>query len=227
MRNEIYLDKTGKPITNNILVEVIDTFEGFTTKTGIRLVNATDNDSWGDSDKFNITEFIIRYGKVVRIPDKISSGTFDYDTELEVEIGDTVYWNSISFKEHTPLVVDDKKYLLADYHEVILRIRGNEVTPVNGFCLLLPIKETFKAMEFAYTTEKSSKWELYRKPEKLVTELNPRNYFDDIWEVGETVYIQLIDKPYKLEGYINRAMDKELYACPLRMIMCSEEKVTP
>lgn len=222
MRNELYLDKIGRPIRNNILVEVIDTFEGFTTKTGINLVNATDKDAWGDSEKFNITEFIIRYGTVVKLPKKITAGTFDYDTENELVLGDTVYWNSISFREHTPIVVGDKKYLLVDYHEVILRIRNDNVTPINGFCLLLPIQEERTAFEYTVRTEKSNRWILYRKPEKLVTELNPRNYFDDIWEIGETVYIQLIDKPYKLEGYINKTLRDNLYACPLRMIMCSK-----
>lgn len=219
MRNEVFVDKIGRPIKNNVIVEVIDTFDGFKSKGGIDLINATDNDAWGDSDGFNITEFIVRYGTVVRTPNIISSGTFDYETELEIKEGDVVYWNSISFKEHIPLVVGDKKYLLVDYHEIVLRIRNEEITPINGFCLLLPVQKEIKFLAYSYNTVKSEEWILYKKPEKMVKELNPRYEFTDMWHEGETVMISIIDKPYQLEGWINKIMDKQLYACPLRFIM--------
>jgi co-chaperonin GroES (HSP10) len=221
MRNEIFVDKIGKPVMNNVIVEVVDTFDSFISKGGIKLVNAADKESWGDNTGYNITEFIVRYGTVVRLPKGIYPGSFDYATECELQVGDVVYWNSISFKEHLPMICEDKKYLLVDYHEILLRIRDGEMTPINGNVLLHAIQKEETALSYTKVYEKTEKWKIYKKPEKKNIELSPRNEFTDIWEVGDTVYILVMDKPYRIEGYINRNLDEVVYACPLRMILCA------
>ena len=225
MRNEIVVEKLGRPLNNLVLVEVIDTFDSFVSKGGIRVVNATADEAWADSNVASITEFIPRHGTVVALPRKLTSASFDYETEMEIKVGDVVYWNSISFKESIPLVYEDKKYLLVDYHELHLRIRRNRVTPINGFVILRPVPETATALEYKVVTKVTLRWEIFIKPQKQNRELNPANEFEDIWEVGDIVYLLVRDMPFRIEGYMNKLFNEQLYAVPLRMILYSQENV--
>jgi len=222
MRNELEVDYIGKPVGNKVLVQVIDTFNEFRSHGGIDVVNATHEDAWADSKEATISEFVIRFGTVKSVPTKITRGSFDYETELEIQPGDIVYWNLISFKEHVPLIHNGRKYLLVDYHEILFRIREGKMTPINGFCLLEPIAEETKVL--AYTTKQSvtERWKLVKRPERLNLELVERNEFQDVWNEGDTIHLLVRDKPYKVEGKMNRILAKQYYAAPMRMILMAE-----
>jgi hypothetical protein len=224
MRNEILTSEIGKPVNNKVLVEVEDTFSGFVSQGGIQLVNTVDGEAWGDNKGYNITEFIVRHGVVVGMPGVITSGSFDYETINELEIGDVVYWNSISFKSHQPIVCEGKKYLLVDYHEIILFIDKGIICPINGFVLLKAVPSEERALSYVVKKPITGKWEIYFKPLFHNTELNPKHEFTDIWSVGDIVHISVIDKPFKLEGDINKNIGIELYACYLRMVICSTNR---
>ena len=149
MRKEIIVDKLGEPVYNRVLIRVIDTFETFMSKGGIQLVNLTHEESWADSKEYNITEFVPRHGIVVTLPRKVTRGSFDYDTLNELQVGDMVYWSSISFKEHIPLVYNDEKYLLVDYHDIVVRIRYGEMVPINGFGLFKSVPKTETVLAYS------------------------------------------------------------------------------
>lgn len=221
MRNELFSDKIGIPTNNKVLVEVTDTFDSIITKLGIELPNMSHEDSWGDSPGYSFSEFIIRYGRVKATPRLITSGSFDYETNNELKINDIIYWNIVAFRDSQPIVVDNKKYLLVDYHEIILRVRDEAITPINGNCLFTPVQEEHTYGEYTHIVQKTKKWIIWRKPEQLNKELNPRYYVDDIWEAGDEVYLQVMDKPFKIEGDIVKNLPVELYAAPLRMILCT------
>lgn len=225
MRNEITTEKLGRPVYNRVLVQVIDTFNEFKTKAGVAVVNAAHDEAWADSEQASITEFIPRHGIVHSLPKRITKGSFDYDTELEIEPGDIVYWNSISFKESIPLVYGKKKFLLVDYHELLLRIRYDKITPINGFALLRAVEKEEKVLSYTVQRNVTERWEIAYMPEKVNVELNKWNEFDNVWEVGDIVYLAVIDKPFKIEGFMNRYMDEVLYAIPLRMILYSDENI--
>jgi len=220
MRNELFTNKLGRPANNKVLVEVTDIFDSIITKLGIELPNMALEETWGDSPGYSFSEFIIRYGRVVSVPAFITHGSFDYETENELQEGDIVYWNIVAFRDSQPLVKGDRKYLLVDYHEIMLRIRNEVITPINGYCLFTAISEEHKYREFTNIINKTEKWKIWKKPEKLNKELNPRFWIEDIWEVGETVYLQVMDKPFKIEGDIVKNLPEELYAAPYRMILC-------
>lgn len=222
MRNELYVDMLVKPVCNKILVEVTDTFNEFRSKGGIDVVNAAHEEAWADSQVAVISEFVPRFGRVVSMPKKITRGSFDYETTNELLVNDIVYWNLISFKEHIPLVYQKRKYLLVDYHEVIFRIRAGVMAPVNGFVLLTPVAEETKILEYRSRQNVTEKWKIFRLPENHNKELNPDNEFTPQWEEGDIVHIMVFDKPFKVEGQINSALDKQYYAVYERMIMCTE-----
>jgi co-chaperonin GroES (HSP10) len=219
MRNEIHTDKIGRPIRNKVLVEIEDTFEQITTKSGIVLPNLTDVETWADSRQYNISEFIPRQGKVVSLPEIITPGSFDYQTEAELQVNDVCYWNLVSFKSHIPIVCGEKKYLLVDYHEIICRVRDGVITPINGYCMLSPVSLETNALKFTRTEKITEKWKIHTMPEKMPTELNPRYFCDTKWEVGDVVYIKVYKSPFKLEGDIVRHLSEPLYAILVRMIL--------
>jgi co-chaperonin GroES (HSP10) len=232
MRNEIIVDKLGKPLMNKVLVKVTDTFDEFKSKGGIDVINSVHEDSWNDSPGYNITEFVPRHGSVVDFPFKITHGSYDYETVNELCIGDEVWWSSISFKDHQPIVCGNDKYLLVDYHEILVVYNyrafrnGNpvELFPVNGNVILKPVAREEKALDWVIRHRKTDLWEIYIKPYRLNKELNPLNEFKDVWEEGDIVYISVYDSPFKLEGDINRSLSEDLYVCPLRFVLCSKIK---
>lgn len=225
MRNELISDRFGIPINNRVLVNVTDTFNSFISKGGIKLVNSVADDAWSDSYGYNITEFIIRHGTVCSLPEKIYPGDYDWDTDNELMIGDEVWWNSISFSSHIPIVIGDEKYLLVDYHELLMARRNGEIFPINGNVLLVPVPAEIRALDLIRVIKKTDIWEIFKKG-KLVKQLNPDNEFEDIWEEGEIIHSMVYDSPFQVEGDINKTLDLDLYACPLRMVLCTNDSLT-
>lgn len=222
MRNAIYIDSlpTGM-VNNNVLVGVEDTFEGFQTKGGIHLVNLTEPDSWADSHQYNISEFVMRHGKVMLTPKSITRGSFTYDTDVELEVGDTIWWNLISFQNHIPLIYKKQLLLMVDYHEILARKRGDVITPINGMGLFTPVEKSRTALSYVVQTGFSDEWVLDTLPEKNVRYKDDRRSASTIWEVGDKVRLLVGGSPYKLEGTINKSLEKELYACPMNYVICT------
>lgn len=218
MRNELTTDKLGRPIQNKVLIEVTDIFNEFTTKSGVIVYNSAHEDSWGDSPGYKISNFFIRHGTVIYPPERLVPDSFDYETEIEVEPGDIVYFNIVAFKSSQALVMGERKFLLVHYKELILRVRNGKICPINGCGVFSPVKEETTFGVYTNVKDKTAKWELKIKPEKLPVELNPRYHFDDIWEVGDIVYLKVGDKPFQVEGDFNKELG-EIYCCPMRMII--------
>lgn len=221
MRNEIAVSKIGRPIQNNVLIEVTDIFDEFTTKSGVVVFNAAHEDAWGDSAQYKISNFFIRHGTVVRIPDRIVPDSFDFVPEIEIEPGDEVYFNIVAFKDSTPIVMDERKFMLVHYKEMYMSVRNGMIKPLNGYGVFSPVKSTIKFGHFESEKKVTNHWILRIKPHTYPAELNPRYHFDDIWEIGDKVMLKVLDKPFKVEGDFNRTLEEELYCCPMRMIMCS------
>lgn len=223
MRNEININQLPtKAINNRVLVEVEDVFTSFKTESGIELVNLTENDSWADSKEFNISEFVVRYGKVVLVPEVITKGSFSYKTTTEINVGDIVFWNLISFQDHIPLRYNKRLFLLVDYHEIHAKETPNGVLiPVNGFGLFYPVLETITALSYSQTMGISDEWILAAKPLNNVVYANSERNASDVWEIGDKVRLLVRQSPFKLEGTIRRKLEKELYACPMNFIICT------
>ena len=222
MREEIYIDKIPKKVINNqVLVGVEDTFDGFTSNGGIKLVNLTEKDSWGDSKEFNISEFVMRHGKVRLVPKSISMGSFSYATDVEIKPGDAVFWNLISFQNHIPLVYNNSLYLLVDYHEIIARERDGVITPINGYALFTPVSAEEKYLDYRINKAITTKWRLEVLPEKQVVHAIGARTAADIWDVGDVVQLLVGASPFKLEGTIKTSLDKNYFACPVNFIICS------
>jgi hypothetical protein len=222
MRNEIRIEELPtKVINNKVLVHVNDIFSGFTTKNGIKIVNLTLDDSWGDSKEYNISEFVMRYGTVIHVPEVITKETFNYETKVEVQEGDIVYWNLISFADHLPIVHNKKLYLLVDYHELLARKRNDEITPINGYALFTPVSKEKNYLDYKVKTDVTDEWILEKLPDYIPVYDKNSRHPSGVWEEGDKVRILVRTSPFKLEGTIHKTLDEDLYACPVSYIICT------
>ena len=222
MRGELRVDRLPtKMLNNRVMVGVEDTFEGFETQAGISLVNLTESDSWADSNQYNISEFVMRHGKVLLVPDVITKGSFNYETGVEIQPGDMVFWNLISFQDHIPLLFEKKLYLLVDYHEILARKRGDVITPVNGYGLFSSVAKEVSALQYKIRNNVSDEWILEALPDHNVIYNKHSRTPATCWKVGDKVRLLVMSSPFKLEGTIRKSLDKDLYACPINFIICT------
>jgi len=222
MRGEIRISSFPKSVINNkVLVGVVDTFDSFTTKGGIKLVNLTLEDSWGDSNEYNISEFVMRHGQVILAPDVVTKASFNYNTKVELLPGDKVFWNLVSFQGHIPLVYKKQLFLLVDYHEILARQRNGVLEPINGYGLFSPVPKTNQYLEYGIVEERSDEWILKTMPEQNVKYDKGSRTVSNCWSIGDHVRLLVHSSPFKLEGSINKSWNEDVYACPMNYIICT------
>jgi len=221
MRNEIQLEKLGKPLMNKILVEIEDTSSEFTTKGGIIAKSDYDNEAWSDSIGHSVSEFIPRSGKVINTPRLITAYNYDYHTIREVEIGDIVFWNLICFAEMQVISCDGKKYVLCDYHDILIRLRNGVITPINGYVLLRPVSKETTALAYTKVQKVTDYWDIIKMPETIpISQVERRNSPTE-WEVGDRVILMVFQSPFRIEGALNKVLEEDLYCAPVWMVLCS------
>jgi len=222
MRNVHMVDKVGVPTGNKVLVKIDG--KGFDIKKtdgGILIVNAADNDAEASSHGYSLSEFMVRTGEVVAVPGVLTSGSYDWDTENELIVGDIAYWPIITFFDMQVVMDSDGfTYLLVDYHEIHLRERNGEIQPINGFYLFSGIIETEKALE--YSVEKQSMWySLKYKGNNVNYHEKDYNYDDGIWQVGDECFLSV--PPFKLEGELSKRFEKQYFLAQKRHILMSRK----
>lgn len=225
LRDEIFVDSLPVGMVNNrVLVKIVDTFSGFKTKGGINMVNLTMDDTWGDSNEFNISEFVPRWGEVVVLPEVITRGSFNYDTNVDAKIGDLAFWSLVSFQGHIPLVHEGQRYLLIDYHEILCVLREGILLPINGYGLFSPVQTEEKLLDYTKKSRISETWKIEILPERKVWYADVNRQPSDIWERGDLVRLLVKSSPFKIEGTINKLLDADLYACPMNYVICTVEE---
>ena len=225
VRNEIIVDKLGTPLMSKILIKVQDTFDEFTTKGGIIAKSDVNKEAWSDSEGHNLSEFIPRHGEVVKMPRSINPYGWDYFTDCEIEVGDTVYWSIVSFENVTVLVYEGQRYVQIDYHALLIRIRDGKILPINGNVLFSPVPIEKKYLDHVVVEPITDRWTIYQLPEKVpVSKIARRNGDVSMWSKGDRVITLLNKALIKIEGDINKSLDKDLFTCPIFMILCNVKK---
>lgn len=71
----------------------------------------------------------------------------DFDTEPELEVGDQIIWDYKEYHEaeRNKRINFEDMTAFIHYSKVYVRIRGGEVTPVNGYLLVEPLNEVKKS----------------------------------------------------------------------------------
>ncbi len=226
MKKEIWIDQIGIPCMNQVLIEIEDIYSSFKTKSGLIIKSNYHEDSTADSIGHSVSDFIPRKGKVIALPKYITNYKYDYDTTCELQNGDDVFWTPNSSSEQTVLFcsVFKKKYVLVDYHEIIIRERNGKLMPINGFILLSPVGKEEIALQYKKTSKISDLWDIKLLPETFpVSETETRNG-EFIFEAGDRVKILTSMFPYRIEQEMNRKLDEDLFACYWWMVLCDIEK---
>ena len=145
-RKSVTLEKLpSKMMNNNVLVRIdFNPSEDTVRPSGI-IISGMAGVEWNDS------KYMPRFGVVVKTPDHLVNRSFDniesgaelmgWETEVEIKDGDLVYFGAMISANAEALEVDGDLYLLIPYSRIILRVRDEELTPVNGYVLLEEVVE--------------------------------------------------------------------------------------
>lgn len=90
-------------------------------------------------------------GKVLAVPDKIyfdkiDEASMEYDVDMDVQVGDEVYFHYLSsgkaVKGRMTYEVDGKRCIFIPYDKLFFAKRGDDVIMLNGWMLVEPIEDT-------------------------------------------------------------------------------------
>jgi len=137
-RTVLHLDKLPRKVMNNkVLLRVEDNLDDgceYETEGGLKLILA--------GGEFEESSRVVRFGTVVRVPDKLVTKSkshpkgMEWECDMELEEGDRVLIGVMAGANADMLIIDDLSYFLVNYEEIILRRRNGVVTPINGFCVV-------------------------------------------------------------------------------------------
>ena len=138
-----------KPMTNKVLVRILSRYTDEITigETSLKL-----------DTTFEPEMHTTAKGTIVKVCDKLSFGKEEYKmpwlTDIEVRQGDKVYFswmavNNAFERDGVILLLDNDvredgkipMYIIVDYAQLTVAVRGRDVIPLNGYCLVEPVAE--------------------------------------------------------------------------------------
>ena len=151
------LDRAEIPM-NHVLVKIIRSSEGLKTNAGITVGFLTDDvfAEGEDSHSANMAEIC---GVVEKVPDRLffdktDPNSMDWETDMELQVGDTVWYSLMEAKNSVQLVCDGVVYKSVPYQDCYVAKRRwvtekigdinistvqNKVIPLNGYVLCKPV----------------------------------------------------------------------------------------
>lgn len=220
MEGIVYIDKLMTPADGKLLVQIKDEYSITSSPSGILLANAAHKEAQASSRGFNLHEWIIRSGKVVKLPERLEKGSYDWTPVDDIKEGDIVFWPIIRFFDYPVFkTTNDDIYLLVDYMDIYGRIcdGDDDIVPVNGFYMFSANKEVIKALDYEF--EKDSMWyTLEKKCLDIVYDEDQFNY-PDLWQIGSKCMLMV--PPIQLESNLTRRQDKHYYMAQKRHILAA------
>jgi co-chaperonin GroES (HSP10) len=83
-----------------------------------------------------------RYGIVESIPEMLSTGKMMWNTDIELQVGDLVWYDYLMSLNSDSFFIEDVEYKLMDYQYLYVVKRGDDIICLNGYCLFEPKKDT-------------------------------------------------------------------------------------
>lgn len=144
----------GALLNNRVLVEVDQLrYETTKTKSGLELYV---------DDTHVLHQYTVRHGVVAKLPEKLMFWDEDKEsglpwrTEMEIEVGDAVWFTGMSSHSGEKLSFKGKKYILIPYQDLYVAKRGEQVIPLNSNILLEPISKTVKALAYEKVSDSAT-----------------------------------------------------------------------
>lgn len=216
MRETIQIEKIPTPVHNEVVIRIHDDYKVKQRKSGIFLSNAAHDEAEADSEGFELSQFIIRSGVVVKMP-RIIYPEYDWFANSdEIKVGDKVFWPIVNFFNYRYLyTLDGDLYIVVRYYDIHAKEVDGAAVPVNGYCLFEKEKKNEVALQ--YEAEKDSGWySLVKLPEQdVVYERETFNYAND-WKEGDRCMLSV--PPFQLEANTSEEFDKTYYLAQKRHI---------
>ena len=199
---------------NKVIIEITERSKDKRTKGGIYAC-VVDDVVYAEGDGSHEADVAEVWGIVRGVPpslyyDGSSDSNLPWETTLQIKVGDMVWFDYFASVNCTVLESESKVYYVIDYCDIFVAKRGDEIIPLNGYCLCEPIEVEHKSQFAVNVGEK------YRKDKAIVRYLAEPNkryrkndalygtYNNDILDVkeGDTVILRSMGtryKPYFLE----------------------------
>lgn len=140
---------------NHVLIEVTLPYEK--EVSGIKLLADEDFTSENESgEQINMSDRAPRSGTVIAICDQlyfnkpmyadgITSGTMEWDTDIEVQVGDYVFFSYLKGINADHFFYDDKLYYMIRYDHLYAIKTGSELKPINGWIVFEEVKDDIES----------------------------------------------------------------------------------
>ncbi len=129
--NKEELERADIPM-NHVLVKIVRSAEGLKTKGGVTIGFLTDEvfAEGDDSHSANLAEI---HGVVAKVPqrlffDKDDPNTMDWETEMELQVGDTVWYSLMEAKNSVQILCEGEVYKSIPYADIYVAKREEEIT---------------------------------------------------------------------------------------------------
>lgn len=205
----------------NCLIEVVGRFN-LETESGIYLGE--------ELAKYNKGERAVRYGKLVRLPDKINWKKAPWKTSVFPNEGDEIWFDYLQGKDATIVEYEGRKLMILPYFKLFLaRNSSNDIKLLNGY--LLAQKHPKKGSELLehkqehyddiYDIKFAGKPNQSYKVEKDLTGMTREQFDDTSITEGMTVMTRASAYPV-LEEYPHNKFSEETYYIMQRRDVCAE-----
>jgi hypothetical protein len=129
--------------SNSVIVEIENWREDIKTKSGV-VIGFNADVLYAEGAGSHIADVARVYGRVVKQPSKIyyhptRNDSPPWHPRLETQVGDYVWYNTLSATNCEELLVGDRLYKVIPYQDLFVARRGGiqgEIIPLNGFCIL-------------------------------------------------------------------------------------------
>jgi hypothetical protein len=204
----------SKPLPGKVLIETFGRNSTLTygslnlhVKVG-EAIGASDMTATGDG------EHMERSGIVIAACDRVEpTEKNNYETDIEVESGDEVWFSSSAFatseREGRLFRIDDRTFIVMDYHRLYMKERNEVSQMLNGYMLLEPVEKKHDSIIHRPTTEYYS--DVYRLAKRAEPIRYVDKYYDDpAVKEGDYVYTRFKHYP-KLEELGHRYYSDKTY----------------
>jgi co-chaperonin GroES (HSP10) len=212
-----------KPINNKVVIRQPEKDLGYVVRpSGILLVtnpeimNTNSHESY---EEINVADSLPRWGYVAKIPGKLEfnerqyknkkddsqSWKMDWETDLEIEIGDKVWCNFFDLHHASQLECEGEKYWVVDYCNLIVAKRDDEAIMLNGNILFEQINEglTSKFLQLPENINKS-KGRVVHVGSKNKRYVNKSRFDDlDVWVGDLVLFRNKVETLLEAKGHTN------------------------
>jgi co-chaperonin GroES (HSP10) len=143
-RRILVMDTLPRKMMNNNIFIRIDEKEGDGRSISKKVDIVSSGAEWNEADH------VIRHGVVEMIPNRLvfrndsngdSDGMMEWGTELEVGVGDTVFFGIMASANALMIEVEGQLYYVIPYSRLIARVM-DDVYPLNGYVLMEEVIES-------------------------------------------------------------------------------------